>query len=227
MIPHLTWFTAPHCARPVRQHKKKNSIRRRFALRRGIHPCCSGLQVQGSAISPAGMAYFHSRSTADRNSIPHFWEFCKGVLKDSRKFHIWEMLKRLCPTLSRGRGQEPSQTPKFLAPFPRDGGHKPHEICCPIPHTPWLGTAEALAEYTECKGHAHVRARPFTFMIVFLLRLYFRRGAGSWRSSLRNVQTNNPCRSGSSRYTGSAHPHYSGTGTIHRNTHPLHCRSTL
>ena len=70
--------------------QEKELIRRRSALRRGIHPCCSGLQVQGSAISPAGMAYFHSRSTADHGIIPHFTGFCKGVLKDSRKFHIWE-----------------------------------------------------------------------------------------------------------------------------------------
>ena len=28
-------------------------------LIRGNHPCCSGLQVQGTAISPAGMAWFH------------------------------------------------------------------------------------------------------------------------------------------------------------------------
>ena len=100
---------------PFVNTRKQNSIRRRSALRMGIHPCCSGLQVQGSAISPAGMAYFHSRSTADRDIIPHFTGFCKGVLKDSRKFHIWK--DETQGDLGAG-GKEPSQTPKFLSPLP-------------------------------------------------------------------------------------------------------------
>ena len=74
---------------PFVNTRKQNSIRRRSALRMGIHPCCSGLQVQGSAISPAGMAYFHSRSTAMSPTITHFLHFCKRYLKDSRKFHKW------------------------------------------------------------------------------------------------------------------------------------------
>ena len=35
-------------------------IHKGLALDCGIHPCCSGFQVQGSAKSPAGMALFHS-----------------------------------------------------------------------------------------------------------------------------------------------------------------------
>ena len=34
--------------------------RKRSFLKRGIHPCYSGFQVQGSAKSPAGMASFYS-----------------------------------------------------------------------------------------------------------------------------------------------------------------------
>ena len=89
--------------------QEKELIRRRSALRRGIHPCCSGLQVQGSAISPAGMAYFHSRSAADHSSIPHFTGFCKGVLKDSRKFHKWVnrfvFVRAMLKAIRGGRGQ--------------------------------------------------------------------------------------------------------------------------
>ena len=35
-------------------------IHKGLALKCGIHPCCSGFQVQGSAKSPAGMASFCS-----------------------------------------------------------------------------------------------------------------------------------------------------------------------
>ena len=142
MIPHLTWFTAPHCARPVRQHKKKNSIRRRFALRRGIHPCCSGLQVQGSAISPAGMAYFHSRSTADHGIIPHFKGFCKGVLKDSRKFHKWEKLWCLrvySPKVILGQGgKNHLKRRSFFPPSPEKDRLDQKVAVAPTPLSPWL-----------------------------------------------------------------------------------------
>ena len=40
--------------------QKLRLIRKSSFLKRGIHPCCSGFQVQGSAMSPAGMASFYS-----------------------------------------------------------------------------------------------------------------------------------------------------------------------
>ena len=40
--------------------QKLRLIRKSSFLKRGIHPCCSGFQVQGSAASPAGMALFNS-----------------------------------------------------------------------------------------------------------------------------------------------------------------------
>jgi len=47
-------------------HPSSHNIRRadhtESALIKGFHPCCSGLQVQGTANSPAGMALFYSLS---------------------------------------------------------------------------------------------------------------------------------------------------------------------
>ncbi len=61
-------------------------IRKKSTLRRGIHPCCSGLQVQGAAISPAGMAYFHSRRTATMILYHIYEEFARGLVKIQRNF---------------------------------------------------------------------------------------------------------------------------------------------
>ena len=64
-------------------------IRKGSALKCGIHPCCSGFQVQGSAKSPAGMALFHSTRllfimpTKASYIISNFLEFCNSFLKNS------------------------------------------------------------------------------------------------------------------------------------------------
>ena len=42
--------------------EKRRADHTESALIKGIHPCCSGLQVQGTANSPAGMALFYSLS---------------------------------------------------------------------------------------------------------------------------------------------------------------------
>ena len=60
--------------------RKRRFIRKSLFLKRGIHPCCSGFQVQGSANSPAGMASFcslilHDIIITDNQII------CKGFLK--------------------------------------------------------------------------------------------------------------------------------------------------
>ena len=100
--------------------QEKELIRRRSALRRGIHPCCSGLQVQGSAISPAGMAYFHSRNTADRNIIPYFKEFCKRYRKDSRKFHKSEVSRGVkCAPAWLSNSQSPWRCPQYSPRSPQ------------------------------------------------------------------------------------------------------------
>ena len=41
-------------------YKTRRADHTETALIFGFHPCCSGLQVQGTAISPAGMALFYS-----------------------------------------------------------------------------------------------------------------------------------------------------------------------
>ena len=49
-------------------------------LKKGIHPCCSGFQVQGSANSPASMALFYSSLLylyQDPYIITDFLDFCK------------------------------------------------------------------------------------------------------------------------------------------------------
>ena len=46
----------------------------------GIHPCCSGFQVQGSANSPTSMALFYS-SFICLYSITDFIRFCNSILK--------------------------------------------------------------------------------------------------------------------------------------------------
>ncbi len=62
------------------------NIRKNSTLRRGIHPCCSGLQVQGAAISPAGMAYFHSRKTATVILYHRMADFARGFAKIQENF---------------------------------------------------------------------------------------------------------------------------------------------
>ena len=53
-------------------------------LKKGIPPCCSGSQVQGTANSPASMALFYSSCcVALRHlySIADFSHFCKRIFK--------------------------------------------------------------------------------------------------------------------------------------------------
>ena len=60
------WFPTWHGSQfPIAQDPPLNtaeydSTRKESTLKIGIHPCCSGFQVQGSAASPAGMALFNS-----------------------------------------------------------------------------------------------------------------------------------------------------------------------
>ena len=56
----------PDMVRNLRSRKTHSSLQEKCGadhpsqiLIRGNHPCCSGLQVQGTADSPAGMALFH------------------------------------------------------------------------------------------------------------------------------------------------------------------------
>ena len=52
-----------HNSRLRKTHSSTQQVRlSRFelTLKKGIHPCCSGFQVQGSANSPASMALFYS-----------------------------------------------------------------------------------------------------------------------------------------------------------------------
>ena len=60
----------------VSTRKNKKQDRTKISLRTGIHPCCSGLQVQGSAMSPVSVT------------------FVRAVLKELKKDRIYYNTKR-------------------------------------------------------------------------------------------------------------------------------------
>ncbi len=77
-------------------------IRKSSSLKRGIHPCCSGFQVQGSAKSPVGMASFCG-STPLLYIITDFCPFCKRFLKIHSFFKyrcFFSNVVKLCDCLS-------------------------------------------------------------------------------------------------------------------------------
>ncbi len=138
-----------------------NSIRKQSTLRRGIHPCCSGLQVQGAAISPAGMAYFHSRRTATGLLYHTFGTFSREFTKIQRNFTfggggLRDILKIVGISTT------------FLRLPPRAGRRENHLrrrsfslLPCTPPPTPWLGMA--IKEVVICsRGFAKIQ-RNFTF----------------------------------------------------------------
>ena len=49
------------------------------------------------------------------------------------------------PKAAGERGIEPSQTPKFLSPFPPGRQAFVFGYCCPIPLTPWLAAPRVVA----------------------------------------------------------------------------------
>ena len=64
-------------SRPLRETRPSTYIkigtdRTNPALNRGNHPCCSGLQVQGTADSPAGMVFFHILLNRIKKDIAFF-----------------------------------------------------------------------------------------------------------------------------------------------------------
>ena len=70
-------------------------------LKKGIHPCCSGFQVQGSANSPASMALFYSSLLylyQDPYIITDFLDFCKCF------FDIYLIFKYLLKHIFRLHG---------------------------------------------------------------------------------------------------------------------------
>ena len=52
---HNSQLRKTHSSTQLTQLTRKSSV-----LKKGMNPCCSGFQVQGTANSPAGMALFHS-----------------------------------------------------------------------------------------------------------------------------------------------------------------------
>ena len=88
MVPHLTWFTAVNRTRPIRHHSPQRcKDLTSSALVPGIHPCYSGFQVQGAAISPVGMALFHELFYLSYpNIIAYFSSNCKSI---SEEFSIY------------------------------------------------------------------------------------------------------------------------------------------
>lgn len=73
--------------------QRQRFIRQGSSLRRGIHPCYSGFQVQGSATPPAGMASFYSLIPYV-SIIPDFFPFCKRFSKKSPAIHIFSQAGR-------------------------------------------------------------------------------------------------------------------------------------
>ena len=55
-VPRLTRFTTSDCAGPCSQHRKMQSRLHKCTPQPDIHPCYSGLQVQGTATSPVSIA---------------------------------------------------------------------------------------------------------------------------------------------------------------------------
>ena len=79
------------------------------ALIKGIHPCCSGLQVQGTANSPAGMALFYSLSICFWGQIsPTLIYYIRFFPKLQEVFEIFRTFakkftdSRGCSLLTRG-----------------------------------------------------------------------------------------------------------------------------
>jgi len=66
------------------------------ALGKGNHPCFSGLQVQGTADSPAGMVFFHFLLFVERKIDIAFFAM-KAVYHNSKTFaiHIKRIFKKL------------------------------------------------------------------------------------------------------------------------------------
>ena len=63
----LTWFTADGCTGPDHQRASVQACCTSICLGAGIQPCCSGLQVQGTANSPSGatnVLYMNEREFA-------------------------------------------------------------------------------------------------------------------------------------------------------------------
>ena len=55
-LPDLAGFTGLRCARPNRHRHLHGADPTKAKPRTGIRPCCSGLQVQGTATSPSSTA---------------------------------------------------------------------------------------------------------------------------------------------------------------------------
>ena len=72
--------------------QRQRFIRQGSSLRRGIHPCYSGFQVQGSATPPAGMASFYSLIPYV-SIIPDFFPFCKRFSKKSLSAVIFSVCR--------------------------------------------------------------------------------------------------------------------------------------
>ena len=79
--------------------QRQRFIRKGLFLRRGVHPCYSGFQVQGSATPPVGMASFYSLIPYIV-IIPDFFPFCKSFLKKSPAIHIFSQAGRKIPLSS-------------------------------------------------------------------------------------------------------------------------------
>ena len=78
----------------VSTRKNKKQDRTKISLRTGIHPCCSGLQVQGSAMSPVSVT------------------FVRAVLKALKKDRIYYNTKQ-------EKNQGKKQNSRLFLSFPR------------------------------------------------------------------------------------------------------------
>lgn len=76
----------------VSTRKNKKQDRTKISLRTGIHPCCSGLQVQGSAMSPVSVTFVRVVLKAlkkDRIYYNTKREKNQGKKQNSRLFHAF------------------------------------------------------------------------------------------------------------------------------------------
>ena len=125
----------------VSTRKNKKQDRTKISLRTGIHPCCSGLQVQGSAMSPVSVT------------------FVRAVLKALKKDRIYYNTKR---EKNQGKKQNSRLFHAFRA-FCEKAGGKP--LCRPRKHIPFLLSllghnhdcifvAEKIGNVTVCRAGA-------------------------------------------------------------------------
>ncbi len=78
----------------VSTRKNKKQDRTKISLRTGIHPCCSGLQVQGSAMSPVSVTFVRAALKALKKKTAFIITQSKKKIKGKSKIPDFSSLSR-------------------------------------------------------------------------------------------------------------------------------------